>query len=190
MLWPITRLFTALALGASVAAAQSPKVGDMAPDFTVSGATKNGVTPKPVTLSSYRGQTVVLAFFPRARSSGCTHQMQAYRDRYTALFHNGKNVTLIAISDDPDTTLAAWAREQSFPFLFASDYDGGKVGKMYGTYDADRVIDVRTLFVVGPDGKVSYVAAPFRELVETSYTDLGTAIDAANAHAGTVGSSR
>src|SRR5271168_4601948 len=117
MLWPITRLFTALALGASVAAAQSPKVGDMAPDLTVSGATKNGVTPKPVTLSSYRGQTVVLAFFPRARSSGCTHQMQAYRDRYTALFHNGKNVTLIAISDDPDTTLAAWAREQSFPFL-------------------------------------------------------------------------
>jgi thioredoxin-dependent peroxiredoxin len=189
----VPRLFTALAVNAcllgGVAAAQTPKVGDAAPDFTMSGATKDGVTPKPVTLSNYRGQTVVLAFFPRARSSGCTHQMQAYRDRYASLFHKGDKVTLIAISDDPDTTLVAWAREQNFPFLFASDV-GGKVGQVYGTYDADRVIDLRTLLVVGPDGKVTYVAAPFRELVETSYSDLGTAINTTVASKSAAGTSR
>jgi peroxiredoxin Q/BCP len=194
MPWLAARLFTACALSASVAAgavcgAQSPSVGTVAPDFTMHGATKDGVTPKPVKLSSYRGQTVVLAFFPRARSSGCTHQMQAYRDRYSALFHGGKNVTLIAISDDPDTTLAAWAKEQNFPFLFASD-SGGKVGQIYGTYDADRVVDVRTLFIVGPDGKITYMAAPFRELVESSYTDLGTAINTTAPSKGGTGSSR
>ena len=47
-----------------------PKVGDLAPDFTLPAATKDGVSPMPVRLSDFRGQTVVLAFFPRARSRG------------------------------------------------------------------------------------------------------------------------
>jgi peroxiredoxin Q/BCP len=176
MSWFVPRVFAILALGASVASAQSPNVGDVAPDFTLSGATKDGVTPKPVTLSSYRGQTVVIAFFPKARTSGCTHQMTAYRDRYPALFHGGKNVTLIAVSADADTTQAAWAREAGFPFLFASDM-GGKVGTVYGAYNTSYKMDERLLFVVGPDGKITYRAQPFRELVEGSYTDLGAAID-------------
>jgi peroxiredoxin Q/BCP len=177
-----------LALGATVASAQTPNVGDVAPDFTLHGATKDGVTPKPVMLSSFRGQTVVLAFFPRARTSGCTHQMEAYRDRYAALFHQGKNVTLIAISTDADTTQADWAREQGFPFLFASDM-GGKVGTIYGTFNAAENYESRVLFIVGPDGKITYRAQPFKELVEASYTDLGAAINTTAAHGG-AGSSR
>ena len=47
-----------------------PKVGDMAPDFTLPAATKDGLTAKPVRLSELRGQVVVLAFFPRARTGG------------------------------------------------------------------------------------------------------------------------
>jgi thioredoxin-dependent peroxiredoxin len=187
MMWStkVSTLFalTLATLGASAARASGqavnpamPNVGDVAPDFTTSGATKDGVTPKPVKLSDLRGKTVVLAFFPRARTSGCTHQMTAYRDRYSALFHDGKNITLVAISTDQDTTQADWAREQSFPFLFASDY-GGKIGNMYHVYDADHSIDSRVLFVIGPDGKITYRAAPFRELVETSYSDLGSAIN-------------
>ena len=197
MSWFAPRLFAVLALSTSVAAAQtpnttSPNVGEVAPDFTLHGATKDGVTPKPLTLSSYRGQTVVLAFFPRARSSGCTHQMQAYRDRYSQLFHQGKNVTLIAISTDADTTLAAWAKEQGFPFYFASDM-GGKVGTTYGAFvNQYGGVDMRLLYVVGPDGKITYRAQPFKELVEASYTDLGHEIDATTAHAsgGGVGASR
>lgn len=50
--------------------AQSPKVGDMAPDFTLKGSTKDGVLPKPIHLADFRGQTVVLAFFPKARTKG------------------------------------------------------------------------------------------------------------------------
>lgn len=172
----VPRLFAMLAVTASLAAAQMPNVGDMAPDFTTSGATKNGVTSKPVTLSSLRGQTVVLAFFPRARTSGCTHQMTAYRDRYSQLFHDGKQITLIAISTDADTTQADWAKEANFPFLFASDYSG-KIGDAYHVHDVDHGIDSRVLFVIGPDGKITYRAAPFRELVETSYSDLGSAIN-------------
>lgn len=65
----------ALAL-ASPAMAQTPaptgelKVGDMAPDFTLPASTKEGISPAPITLSGLRGQTVVLAFFPKARTGG------------------------------------------------------------------------------------------------------------------------
>jgi peroxiredoxin Q/BCP len=63
----------AVALVASAAAcaqAQGPKVGDMAPDFTLKGSTKDGLLPKPIHLADFRGQTVVLAFFPKARTKG------------------------------------------------------------------------------------------------------------------------
>ncbi len=50
--------------------AQEPKVGDMAPDFTLKGSTKDGLLPKPVHLADLRGQTVVLAFFPKSRTKG------------------------------------------------------------------------------------------------------------------------
>jgi peroxiredoxin Q/BCP len=47
-----------------------PRVGDVAPDFTLRAATKDGVMPKPLHLADFRGQTVVLAFFPKARTKG------------------------------------------------------------------------------------------------------------------------
>jgi thioredoxin-dependent peroxiredoxin len=157
-------------------AAQSPNVGDVAPAFSLPGATADGVRKTPVTLADFRGQTVVVAFFPKARTSGCTHQMEAYRDRYASLFHGGKKVTLIAVSADADTTLYAWARDEKFPFVMASD-KGGAIGTLYGVYNPTPGYESRVLFIVGPDGKITYRAQPFRELVETSYTDLGTALD-------------
>ena len=59
-----------VALTAGRLMAQSPKVGDVAPDFTLKGSTKDGVLAKPVHLADFRGQTVVLAFFPKARTKG------------------------------------------------------------------------------------------------------------------------
>jgi hypothetical protein len=65
---------------ASAASGQQPQqpaaqpvglaVGELAPDFTISGATRYGVLRDPVRLSDFRGQTVVLAFFPKARTKG------------------------------------------------------------------------------------------------------------------------
>jgi len=68
---------TALAASAALAqepqpgsAAFAPKVGDMAPDFTLPGATRYGLLKEPVKLSAFRGNTVVVAFFPKARTRG------------------------------------------------------------------------------------------------------------------------
>ena len=51
-------------------AAFAPDSGKAAPDFTLPGATKNGVMSTPIHLADFRGQTVVLAFFPKARTKG------------------------------------------------------------------------------------------------------------------------
>jgi thioredoxin-dependent peroxiredoxin len=103
--------------------------------------------------------------------------MNAYRDQYAQLFRNGKDVVLIAISADPDTMQAAWARESQFPFLFASD-SGLAVGRAYGAIYSGRGVTLtnRNLFIVGPDGRIAYRAVPFREVDPMSYTDLGQAI--------------
>lgn len=101
--------------------------------------------------------------------------MDAYRDQYAKLFKNGQGVVLIAISADPDTALASWARDSEFPFLFASD-TGTTVARRYGAL-ADRPgMTNRNLFVVGPDGRIAYRATPFREVDPKAYTELGAAI--------------
>ncbi|HEX5574723.1 MAG TPA: redoxin domain-containing protein [Gemmatimonadales bacterium] len=102
--------------------------------------------------------------------------MNAYRDQYAKLFKNGRNVVLIAISADPDTALASWARDSEFPFLFASD-TGTAVGKRYGALASNPGMTNRNLFVVGPDGRIAYRATPFQEVDPTAYTKLGAAID-------------
>lgn len=154
--------------------AAGPEVGQAAPDFTIAVVGQTGAA-KPVKLSDFRGQTVVLAFFPRVRTSGCTAQLTAYRDKWQQMFKGGDKVTVIAISTDASDTQQAWAAEAKFPMWFGSDADG-KVGSLYGAYDAGAKYDKRYLYVVGPDGKVTYAAKPFRQMVETAYTELGDAV--------------
>lgn len=161
---------------AGPAAPVGPQVGDVAPDFTLPTATSAGVG-RPLTLSGLRGRTVVIAFFPRARTSGCTAQMKAYRDRFTELFDGGNGVTVLAVSTDADTTLAAWAKEEGFPVTFVSDVNG-VTGAPYGVGVERNGAKLmrRVLFVVGPDGRVRHVMRPFAELSADAYTELTAAV--------------
>lgn len=102
--------------------------------------------------------------------------MHAYRDQYAQIFKNGQNVVLLAISADPVDTLAAWARDDQFQFLMASDKDV-TVGKLYGALSSRPNQTNRNLFVVGPDGKIAWRAVPFREIDPTAYTDLTAALE-------------
>jgi peroxiredoxin len=96
--------------------------------------------------------------------------MEAYRDQYATLFNNGKKVVLIGISTDADTTQAAWARESSFPNLFASDPDQA-VARLYGS--ADGKSDTRNVFVIGADGKIAARIMRFNVLSADAYAELG-----------------
>jgi peroxiredoxin len=101
--------------------------------------------------------------------------MEAYRDQYATLFNNGKGVTVIGISVDADTTLANWARDAKFPFLFASDPDQ-TVAKLYGS--ADGAFDTRNVFVIGPTGKITGRIMKFNVLSTDAYAELGKMVAA------------
>jgi len=109
--------------------------------------------------------------------------MHAYRDQYAKLFRDGQSVVLITISAEPADTLAAWARDDQFQWLFGAD-TGGVVGKQYGAYAAKYQLDNRTLFLIGPDGRIAYRQAPFREIDPTAYTELSAALDKVTAAPG------
>ena len=108
-------------------------------------------------------------------------QLEAYRDQYATLFNNGKKVVVIGISTDADTTLRNWAKEASFPFLFASD-SGQVIGKLYGSIRGNY--DARNLFVIGPDGRITHRMTPFNVLSQDAYAELERAVDQAAGAAG------
>ncbi len=176
---PILVLATATLVATPLAAQQpaqppaGPAVGDAAPGFAARTVTKDG-TGREFSLAKAKGETVVVAFFPRARTSGCTAQLTTYRDQYATLFKGGKGVRLLAISTDADSTLIAWAKEANFPFELVSDADGA-IGKAYGAYLEANKMDNRLLYVI-KDGKVTYTAKPFRPLAPEAYTAMGQAI--------------
>ena len=153
------------------------KVGDAAPDFTVTTVTSAGREAKPFHLAEHRGETIILAFFPKARTSGCTMQMESYRDKYAEVFRSGKKVTLIGVSVDPDTALTSWARDAKFPFRFAADVDRA-VGVAYGA-NAGTGYHKRHLYVIDPAGKIAFVATPFLQMSADAYSELGSAISKA-----------
>src|SRR6185369_7164293 len=104
--------------------------------------------------------------------------MNAYRDQYAQVFGTDKGVTVLAISADPDTTQAAWAKEAGYPVTFVSD-----TGRTLTAYNVlppprgtARPFFQRVLFVIGKDGKIAHVMRPFRELVQDSYDELGKAV--------------
>ena len=77
---------------------------------------------------------------------------------------------------DPDTTLAAWARESNYPGLFATD-SGQVIGKLYGSIRG--TMDSRNVFVIGPDGRITHRMISFNVLAQDAYIELEKAVDKA-----------
>jgi len=109
--------------------------------------------------------------------------MEAYRDQYATMFNGGKKVVLLGVSVDPDTMLAAWARETSYPGLYASD-SGQVIGTLYGSTRPNGV-DARNVFVIGPDGRITHRMISFNVLSQDAYTELEKAVDEAAGTGGT-----
>ena len=103
--------------------------------------------------------------------------MEAYRDQYATLFNNGRNVVVIGVSLDPDTTLVNWFRELETPILVASDLSDKKISTLYQAVNAQGTANNRHLYVIDPSGKITYKALPFRVMVQDAYTELEAEID-------------
>ena len=161
---------------ASSGAIVAPEVGQMAPDFTAAWADAAGIRATSVTLSALRGKVVVLAFYPRDRSGGCTAELIKFRDEHASLF--GEGVVVLPVSIDSNSTHASWAAEMKFPFALVAD-PSLEVAKLYGSQNADNTYANRTIFVVGKDGKVAWRDMRFGALSEAAYTALAAAVASA-----------
>jgi peroxiredoxin Q/BCP len=101
------------------------EIGDKAPDFTLTADDGSQVS-----LSDYLGQKVVIYFYPKADTSGCTKQACALRDVYPRV---GEGLTVIGISPDPPDALVRFREKYDLPFVLLSDPDH-KVAKAYGAW--------------------------------------------------------
>jgi peroxiredoxin Q/BCP len=151
-----------------------PDVGHRAPDFSLPWANKDSVGPieSPYQLASDRGKTVVVAFFPRDFTKGCTAEMRSFAEQYDSLF--GRNVVVVAISSDSVSTHQRFAQSLKLPFRLLSDPDQ-RVSKQYASKDPGGY-NRRTVYVVGPDGRVVYRNLQFDALNPKDYAELRSAV--------------
>jgi peroxiredoxin Q/BCP len=131
--------------------------GDLAPDFELPD--QDGT---PVRLSSLRGRTVVVYFYPKADTPGCTTQASAIRDRSSEFDEAG--AVVLGLSPDPVRALRKFADKYGLAFPLLSDEDHA-VAEAYGVwvhkpargYMKARMGIERSTFVVGPDGRLERV---------------------------------
>lgn len=126
--------------------------GMPAPDFSLPD--QNG---EPVTLSAFKGHTVVLYFYPRADTPGCTAEACSFRDA-NALFQQ-MGVVVLGVSPDPPKAQAKFAQKYQLPIRLLSDTEH-KVAEAYGVWvekkrygRAYMGVDRQT-FIIGPDGTI------------------------------------
>jgi len=153
-----------------------PEVGRRAPDFSLPWATKDGIGPieAPYQLASDRGKIVVVAFYPRDFTNGCTAEMRTFAEQYDSLI--GPDVVLVGISTDSIETHQRFASSLKLPFRLLSDPDQ-RVSKQYASKDKGGY-NRRTVYVIGPDGRVRFRNMKFNPLDPRDYTELRQAIKA------------
>ena len=130
--------------------ARGVQVGDKAPDFTL--PSQSG---EQVSLADQLGShVVVLYFYPKDNTSGCTAEACAFRDSYEAFTDAG--AVVIGVSSDSVDKHSGFAGKHKLPFTLLSDA-GGKVRKLYGVPSTLAVIPGRVTYVIDRDGVVRQV---------------------------------
>ncbi|HET6669858.1 MAG TPA: peroxiredoxin [Pyrinomonadaceae bacterium] len=133
------------------AAGEAPAVGSMAPEFTMT--TNEG---KQASLKDFRGQWVVLYFYPKDFTSGCTIEAKNFQrdiEKYKAV-----NAVILGVSVDTAESHKEFCAKEGLNFKLLSDVDG-KVSDAYGSvmeYNGMK-LSARNTFIIDPKGKVAQV---------------------------------
>ncbi|MEF8773456.1 MAG: peroxiredoxin [Halobacteriales archaeon] len=126
--------------------------GEVAPPFELRNQDGDVVS-----LADFRGQRVVVYFYPRAGTAGCTREANEYADRLGEF--RDRDVAVVGVSDDDVEDLAAFAADEDLPFDLLSDPDG-EVARAYDSYgtrsigDREVTASFRNTYVVDGDGIV------------------------------------
>jgi peroxiredoxin Q/BCP len=130
--------------------------GDAAPDFTLPDQNGN-----PVSLSSLRGQRVVIYFYPKDDTTGCTKEACNFRDRWADLESQG--IRVLGISKDDATSHGKFIAKYSLPFTLLTDAEPCPVATAYHSYGLKKFMGneymgmLRQTFVVDAEGKLELV---------------------------------
>lgn len=133
----------------------APKVGAKAPDFTLTA--DDG---REVSLKDLRGKNVVLYFYPRDLTPGCTIQACGFRDANKAL--SKKNAVVIGVSRDTPVTHTKFKQKEKLPFTLLSDPTGEMIAS-YGSWGEKSFMGrksmgiLRTTMLIDADGKIAKV---------------------------------
>ena len=129
------------------------KVGSLAPDFTLKDKDGNDIS-----LSDFRGQKVVLYFYPRDNTPGCTRQACAFAAAYEGF--KEKNIKVIGISKDSVASHKKFAEKFDLPFILLSDPELIAINA-YGVWQEKKMCGkvsmgvVRTTFIIDEEGNIS-----------------------------------
>lgn len=152
-----------------------PEPGDTAPSFELPNH-----DDELVSLDDFSGQHVVVYFYPRADTPGCTTEACSFRDSWTD--YEAADVAVVGISDDPVSDIATFREKYDLPFDLLSD-DDGAVATQYDSYGEKNMFGntfdgvFRNTFVVGPNGSIVAVfegvdpEAHAEEVLETIEVD-------------------
>ncbi|HEX5034928.1 MAG TPA: peroxiredoxin [bacterium] len=133
-----------LFLGSASAQAAELKVGDPAPDFKT--VDDQG---KAVSLRDFRGKAVVLYFYPKDDTPGCTLEAQSFRDHYSEF--QSLDTVVLGISGDSQKSHHAFKEKHQLPFPLLVDEDH-KIAKSYGV--AIRLFPSRDVIMIDSQGKI------------------------------------
>ena len=125
-------------------------VGDPAPDFTATAT--DGST---VTLSSFRGrQAVVLYFYPKDDTPGCTREACSFRDNIGQFTQKG--AAILGVSTDGAASHQAFTQKFSLPFPLLVD-ENKAISRAYGVLNEEKGYAQRATFIIGKDGRIAKV---------------------------------
>ena len=131
------------------------KIGDTAPDFALPDA--NGSI---VSLKDFRGKKVVLYFYPKDNTPGCTRQACAFAENYAAF--NSRNIVVIGISKDSVASHRKFADKYNLPFILLADPELAAI-QAYGVWQEKKLYGkvsmgvVRTTFIIDENGNIAKV---------------------------------
>lgn len=126
-------------------------VGSMAPNFTL-----NNQNQKPVSLADYKGHWVVVYFYPKDQTPGCTQEACSFRDNINHLI--AQKATILGISVDSENSHATFAKKYKLPFDLLAD-PSGKVAKQYHALLNLYFFKFakRHSFIINPQGKIAKI---------------------------------
>ena len=150
------------------------QIGDPAPDFTLPN--QDG---EAIQLSSLRGQRVVIYFYPKDATPGCTKEACNFRDRWDVLQKHG--IQVLGISKDNAASHTRFIAKQSLPFTLLTDEEPCAVASSYDSYGLKKFMGreymgmMRHTFVIDAEGNIEkiYLKVKSASMADDLISDLG-----------------